>query len=106
MNLKPALKSALLALGIGAGGTVLWIAWIVLGHVYAGKSMHRAEQAVFAITAVTGLAYLFGAIPVYRGARMFKATVPVRWIVTVVYLVASFSLLGMLFFVTALSFNR
>jgi hypothetical protein len=103
---KPALKSALLAVGIGAGGTVLWVAWVVLGHMYAGKSMHRAEQAVFAITAVTGLAYVFGAIPVYRGARMFKATVPVRWVVTVAYLVASFSLLGLLFFFTALSFNR
>ncbi len=104
--MKPALKSALLAIGIGVGGTVLWIAWIVIGHVYAGKSMHRAEQAVVAITAVTGLAYLFGAIPVYRGARMFKATVPVRWIVTLAYLGASFALLGVLFFVTALSFNR
>jgi hypothetical protein len=103
---KPAPKSALLAVGIGAGGTVLWVAWVVLGHMYAGKSMHRAEQAVFAITAVTGLAYVFGAIPVYRGARLFKATVPVRWIVTVAYLVASFSLLGLLFFFTALSFNR
>lgn len=29
-----------------------------------------------------------------------------RWIVTVVYLVASFSLLGVLFFFTALSFDR
>jgi hypothetical protein len=104
---KPALKASLLAFGILAGGVVLWVAWVVLGEVYAGKkSMVRAEQAVLAISLVTGLAYLFGAIPVYRGARLFKASVTARFVVTLAYLVAAASLTGTLFFFTALAFNR
>jgi hypothetical protein len=104
---KPALKSAALAFGILAGGVLLWVAWVVLGQLYAGKnSIHRAEQAVFAITAVTAMAYLFGAIPVYRGARLFKATLPVRWVVTLAYLAAAATLSTSVFLFTALAFNR
>lgn len=105
--MKPALKAGLLAAGLLVGGAVLWFAWLLLGELYAGKrSIARAEQAVVAISVTTGLAYLLGAIPVYRGARLFKASVTARFVVTLVYLLAAAGATSVLFVATALAFNR
>ena len=89
-----------------AGGGVLWLAWLFIGILYAGKGIHRAEQAVLGVTGTTGLAYLFGGVMVYRGARMFGASLAARWVVTLLYAAASAFAVFVLFFFTALAFNR
>jgi hypothetical protein len=104
--MRPVTKSSLLALGVLFGGMVLWVAWLFIGIAYAGNGIHRAEQAVFGVTGTTGLAFLFGGVVVYRSARFFGASVPARWIVTLLYLSASVVALGASFFFTALAFNR
>ena len=59
----------MLALVTLAGGGVLWLAWLFIGILYAGKGIHRAEQAVLGVTGTTGLAYLFGGVMVYREGK-------------------------------------